>query len=616
MGMSQRDTDLIHGLTFDFAFAAMAPESVELADWIKADLLPVIEDVLDQHRALGQRRRIERLEIDLGTVSADQARSELARRLFEQLSVALDEVLDGAGAADEAAGGEQAQGGDMLAFLRSGTIPWTVASDANEAHKKLLQQVIESPQAHQVLGVALNDARMLTRLIRQYDAQQLLAAAGVLFTPWPQTERAAALAWAADELGRLQHGGEAESFWRWFLAQSAHPASPDLLQARWTQASGGAPQMPASASATAIAGFSARAALAIEQGLESAEFGLLAPYWDRILASAPQCLRSACPRLWQRWLEKFDADTLADILGVTQADCAWLIECLATVVPRARLNALLRPAMAQWLAAPVDSLAPQLVLDWVKAALPEQSGRIAALFAAGGAGPQQGEPVHATDSSMIRQSDQQLLSAARGLFLRWPPAQRDAVLAWAGDELRRLRDAGLDPAPFWRWLLTTCARPVHADVLMRQWTGRHREAKAGAASVDRAGFTAAEMRAIEQGLEAADFALLAPYWERILASAPQYLRAAHPRRWKQWLDHFDDETLTDIVGVVQADCAWLIEAFATMAPLVRGHAQLRPALQQWLAAPVDSLAPRRVLEWVTMAVPEQSAPILALFTAQ
>lgn len=568
--MSMRDTDLIHGLTFDFAFAAMSADSVELADWVKADLLPVVEEVLDQYRGMRQRRRIERLEIDLGTVSAVQARSELTRRLFVQLSIALEESLDEAGAADKAGDRAQGPGGDMLEFLRSGTMPWATASDANEAHKKLLRQVIDSPHAHEVLSVALREAHMLTRLIRQFDAQELLAAAGALFTTWTAAERAAALAWAFDEQRRLQDAeGDAESFWRWFLPQYAHPASPDTLLTRWNQACRGepaaAPQAKATASTVAIARFTARAMSTIEQGLESADFALLAPYWDRILSSAPQCLRSAHPRLWKLWLKEFDADTLADILGVMQADCCWLIECLATVVPRPRLNALLRPAMQQWLAEPVDSLAPHLVLEWVKVSVPEQSGRIDALFAAhdAGEGPQEGAPARAANNAMIRQSDEQLPSTARDLFTPWQA-----------------------------------------------------QAQASVPIMDSASLTPSEMSTIEQGLETADFALLAPYWDRILSSAQQRLRAAHPRLWERWLRNFDDDTLTDIVGVVQADCSWLIGSSATVVPRARHNAQLRPALQRWLAAPIDSLAPQEVLEWVKASVPEQSDRFLALFAAQ
>lgn len=565
--MSMRDLDLIHALTFDVAFDAMSAESAELADWVKADMLPVIEQVLDQHRGAGLRR-IERLEIDLGTVSAVQARGELARRLFVQLSSALEESLAEAGAAGATGAVAQGPAADMLEFLRHGTVPWAAAWDANQAHTKLLRQVIDTPHAHAVLGVALGEAAMLTRLIRQFDTPALLAAAGALFHAWSETERGAALAWAAAELRDLQQtGGEAESFWRWFLPQYASPASPDLLLARWKRACRGEPDTEplaqAPASAMAVAGFNAAALRTIEQGLERADAALLAPYWDRILAVAPQCLRDAHPTQWKLWLQEFDADTLADILGVVQADCAWLIACLATVVPRPRLNALLRPALAQWFAEPAGSLAPHVVLEWVKAAVPEQAARIRALFAApdGGQASEPGKPAPA--SSAVRQPDEATRPGARDPAMPGPQATRASV-----------------------------------------------------SISDSAGLTPSEMEAIEHGLETADFALLAPYWDRILSRAPQCVRAAHPHSWERWLRNADDDTLADIVGVVQARCSWLIAALAAVLPSAGHRAQWRPALRQWLAAPIDSLAPQTMLDWVKAALPEQSDRFLALCAAQ
>lgn len=615
--MSMRDIDLIHGLTFDFAFGATSEESTALADWVQAELLPVVEEVLDQFRGVG-RRRIERLDIDLGTVAAAQARGELAWRLHAQLSAALAQSLDEAGPAGTGTIGAHGPGADMLAFLGTGTLPWAAAGDADAGHKALLRDAIGSPQAYQVLSAALREANMLTRLVRQFDAPALLAAAQVLFGAWAPTERGAALAWAADTVQHLQDSGaEGEPFWRWFLPQYAHPVSPATLTARWRQASAEQPAAT-TASGVASAGFDAHAMAAIEQGLERADFALLAPYWDRILACAPQCLRSAHPRLWQRWTDQFDDATLADVLCVVQADCAWLIGMLATLVPRTRLHALMRPAMRQWLAAPVDSLAPQPMLEWARAALPDQATHIGALLPAASAGerPRPGAPAR---SAIAAPTDARLLAALRDLCSPWAPVQREAMLAWAGGELGRLRDARLAPASFWRWLLPRCARGAGVDVLMHEWT-RVRQgamaAQAASAGMDQAGFSPGAMRAIGHGLETADFALLAPYWERILASAPQCLRDAHPRCWERWSRNFDDATLIDIVGVVQAGCAWLIGSFATVVPGVRQHGQLRPALQQWLAAPVDRLAPQRVLDWMEAAVPEQCAPIAALFAAQ
>lgn len=365
--------DLIHVLAFDFT--GQPGDSVELADWVKADLLPVIEDVLDERRAPGHKR-IERLVLDLGTVTAEEAGSELPRRLREQLAPALAAALAEAGI--EAPG----KGGDLLAFLRTGAMPWRAGPTDHAAHTVLLREVLAAQDASAVLNAVLHEPHMLTRLIRQFDSEALCAAAGVLFSAWPSAQRAGALVWAAGEARRLPRDGPAmEQFWHWLLAQRAHPGDAGALSLRWQQRTGGS--------------FSPEAMRSIERGLATGDVALLAPYWGRILASAPQCLRAAHPHLVARWLRDADDAMLADLLGVVQADCAWLLTRLGAGVPRARLAALLRPAMAKWLALPVDTLAPHEVLAWVRSAQPDSSSQCVLSGAADG-------PARAVDSTSFR----------------------------------------------------------------------------------------------------------------------------------------------------------------------------------------------------------------------
>ncbi len=493
--------DLIHLLTFEFT--GQPGDSVALADRVKADLLPVIEDVLDAQRAPGHRR-IERLELDLGTVTADEADSELPRRLREQLVLALATVLDEAG--DEAPG----EGSDLLAFLRTGAMPWRAGPADHAAHTALLRQVLAAQDAPAVLDTVLHEPQMLTRLIRQFDTDALCAAADVLFHAWPTAQRAGALEWAAGEAQRLP---AADAFWRWLLAQAAHPGTAGALAFRWRQAAGG--------------GFSVDALRSIERGLATADVALLAPYWDRILASAPDCLRVGHPQLVERWLRDAGDVMLADLLGVVQADCAWLLARLAASVPRARLAALLRPAMAQWLPLPVDTLAPHVVQAWVRTALPDSSGKLALSGAAAG-------PAGAVDSTHFRAP----LRVLGSLFAR------------------------------------------------------------------------AEIITISKALNAGAFALLAPYWDRLLVLAPHWLRSEYPRLARTWVAGFDTEVLIDILSVVQAECCAPIEQLAGTLPRAQLHAALRPFLAGWFDAGVDELAPRAILDAVQCANPAWLGEVL------
>lgn len=215
--MNMRAPNLIHGLTFDISFAGAATDSLELADWIKGALLPVMEEVFDQHDRKGQLRRIEQLEIDLGTVSQDESQLELARRLFAQLSEALGWSLESATASSLVEEREQQLGAQLLDFLRTGQLAWSVATDARAAHQQLLQKVLESAQAEEILRAAVSDPQMLTRLLRQFDAVALRSIAALLCRSRLEQERAAAQ--PATEID----GVETEAYWRRLLQPSVRP---------------------------------------------------------------------------------------------------------------------------------------------------------------------------------------------------------------------------------------------------------------------------------------------------------------------------------------------------------------------------------------------------------
>lgn len=568
--MSAHDTDRIGSLTFDFALPASSHDSLALADWVRDALLPVIEDALDQSRSAARRRRIGRLEIDLGTVAAANARSELPRRLFAALSDALEQAASEPLAAQETAEPGQA----MLSFLRSGQLAWPTALDAIDIHKKLLRPLLDSPQAPQVFNAAVQEPHMLTRLIRQFDSPQLLEVAGVLLAAWAPDERSAALAWIGRQAQEL--GDAAEPFWRWVFAQAEHAVSAATLETRWQE--GGDAQLRDGP-------FTPSELDAIGRGLAGADFALLAPYWDRILSCAPHLIRSAANQSWPQWLRRFDDATLADLLGALQADCGWLIEQLAPVLPRPQLGALLRPAMRQWLAVPVDSLAPGVVLAWVKASAPRQRGRIDALFDA----QARTEPHSGRGSA-------QLLEAARVLFDAWPQVQRDDAIARAGAELQRLEEAGADSALFWHWLWEHHARGGDAAAAPRL-TPDQREALASA------GFARAHIGAIAQALAAGRYALLAPYWTRLQSCAPT------------WLARLNDDALADMACAIHQDCAQLIDALATRVPHAQRATHWTPALRDWLATPAGVLRPDQVVAWAVAALPEQADRIRALAAA-
>jgi hypothetical protein len=597
--------DLIHVLTFDCT--GHPGDSVELADWVKADLLPVIEDVLDAQRAPGHRR-IERLVLDLGTVTAEEAGSELPRRLREQLALALAE-------APSAAPGE---GNDLLAFLRTGAMPWRAEQADHAAHAALLRQVLAAHDAPAVLDTVLREPRMLTRMIRQFDVQALCAAAAALFHAWPAAQRTGALAWAAAEAQRLPRGSAAaEAFWRWMFAQQAHPGGAGALAFRWRQAAGG--------------GFSSDAVRNIEHGLETADVAALAPYWDRLLASAPQCLRAAHPHLVARWLHDAGDAMLADLLGVVQADCAWLLAHLAASVPRARLAATLRPAMAQWLAMPVDTLAPHVVLAWVRAALPELSGTPAS-------------PAGAVDSTHFRAPLQvlgslfaraEIITISKGLnagaFAQLAPYwDRLLVLAphWLRSEYPRLARtwaAGFDTevlidilsvvqaeccAPIEQLAGTLSRAQLHAALrpFLPGWFDAGVDRLPARAILD--AVQCANPAWLEEVLLRADMAQLQRMWPAVLMAQrvpfrriwTQLPAGARERAIARVLADLDVAQQVDVAVILQPAVTW------TMAERAARGDSLDAALPFLLRADVASVTPDQLRDcWTAQEAPMQAA---------
>jgi hypothetical protein len=173
-------SNLIHGLTFDVAFDGSAESGESLAEWLREALLPVIDEALEQHDRKGHVCRIERLEIDLGDVTREDADGELSRRLHAQLSAALEWSEAAVTESTVVAARQQDLGGQLLSFLRSGRLPWSVAADRHTAHEQLLQRLLAAPQAKTVLQAAVQEQQMLTRLVRQFPPGMLLEVAELL----------------------------------------------------------------------------------------------------------------------------------------------------------------------------------------------------------------------------------------------------------------------------------------------------------------------------------------------------------------------------------------------------------------------------------------------------
>jgi len=214
-----RTSNLIHHLVFDLSFADMQTDGATSADWIKSSLLPVIDQVLDDICIeLGiekkEVKRIEKLEIDLGCILQAESESELARRLHTQLRNTLYFQISDSSLHISAPEATNEAHQHLLDFLQTGQISWKYLSDRTNAHKKLLQAVLDEGWPDNLLRSLVSNQRQLLRLIRQFDTGTLFAILRQALRDWPEDNQDLLFDWLTLELITL-HGNHplTEQFW-------------------------------------------------------------------------------------------------------------------------------------------------------------------------------------------------------------------------------------------------------------------------------------------------------------------------------------------------------------------------------------------------------------------
>lgn len=243
-----RSANRIHDLVFDLSFTDIQADASAWADWIKAILLPVIDEVIEQQcRELNiqvhQIRRLESIELDLGTVLQAESERELSRRLHEQLSNSLRLQL--AKVAGQNQQQEQAENAhtEFLHFLKTGQLKWERLSEAKYAHKRLLQEIVKSKTAPLPLQDITRDSRQLGRLLKQFDASDLFQITRMALKAWSREEQDLMLDWLGLEFLNLQtkHSEQAaiEKLWRFILPsiQNRINAFSEIAQA-WMESQG------------------------------------------------------------------------------------------------------------------------------------------------------------------------------------------------------------------------------------------------------------------------------------------------------------------------------------------------------------------------------------------
>ncbi|MFC0351345.1 contractile injection system tape measure protein [Undibacterium danionis] len=277
----------IHQLAFDVNFSATPADEHALPAWIQENLLPVIDQVMHQldqqlHEKMGRSsnfthtKRLERLEIDLGTVSQAESANELQRRLHSQLMNALS--FEFAEKTEHSLRVQEAHilQDQLLNFLRTGQLAWELEQQGKHAHRHLLNNLLshsttqlvtqsssvsarntmnqaKQPMRRNVLEECLseiiNDDIQLTRLVRQFETPELFQLIKASLAHWPAQERELILDWISLELLRLAHTttlrnlksnpsanqDQQQTFWKRLFKASQHVKSLPALIQSWLE---------------------------------------------------------------------------------------------------------------------------------------------------------------------------------------------------------------------------------------------------------------------------------------------------------------------------------------------------------------------------------------------
>ncbi len=173
-------------IAFGSAANAFARES-GLGAFASRRLMAVVESVLDDCGVNGDVLRIERLELDLGSMRYDRFQDEMASRLREQLTAAVREHMQGARRGAESVGSQLLLPREVAleriaTFLRTGRIPRGAANVAGMSPDEMLAAAMrDTPsQLAAFLRRTPQRATVADRLASQFRSSTLREAARTL----------------------------------------------------------------------------------------------------------------------------------------------------------------------------------------------------------------------------------------------------------------------------------------------------------------------------------------------------------------------------------------------------------------------------------------------------
>lgn len=173
----------IDELVFDLSFESMAfarEQQPGLNLWVSTQVLPTLDELFDEYVGGDRVMYIDTLELDLGSVSPDNYKTEIPQRLEEQLgallrsnSLHLSSKSASALPAAEVAASTFKQ---LETFLLSGKMPALSDNSKSDLHEQLLDEALrqQSPQLLALLRQPAQQKAVLQRLTKQFSQPHLV----------------------------------------------------------------------------------------------------------------------------------------------------------------------------------------------------------------------------------------------------------------------------------------------------------------------------------------------------------------------------------------------------------------------------------------------------------
>jgi hypothetical protein len=416
-------THAIHALTFDLSIDTYDSDSARYAQWIQSILLPIIDEVIEQQAIEAkidqhQITRIQKLELDLGEVSAEMPEAEIGRRLRAQLSTALFEQL-GLSRQPNALTTKEVdkRENELIQFLRVGHISWEKSGNSRHAHKKLIQEARNSPRFTELFDELSRQPQQLLRLVRQFDHSDLFLLVRQKIRTWSSHQQELCLDWLSLELClHAEDQSYIENLWLFVLQQNtSHRFSLNELSSTWYQQLGQSTALsllhyetklnqaqaltqlgklgqeecketvrqlrlqlgihnPSNANSASKDNVDVIHIPSIIKALEESDFAILRAHWPSVLNLLPQTIRRLHQRHWSSWLQQLDQLSAFELLTVLQPQSRWFLQTLIAQA-KAETNADKHRLLIEYaLPLALDSLsAKDLVALWEEALQSPQS---------------------------------------------------------------------------------------------------------------------------------------------------------------------------------------------------------------------------------------------------